>query len=99
MLHGRGILDKPGLLWSAAGIMFIYWHRHGFGQEPERNSRHQGDGTSDEVAQPPCSHPAGISRSNSHSLCEVIRTLSVQSVNSFIFLEHIHFKVKENVFI
>lgn len=85
VLHGWGIFDKPGVLWSATCIMFIYRHGQGFRQEPERNGRHESDGTSDKVAQPPCPHPAGITRGKSHRLCEERKNKKtlVQYVDSF----------------
>ena len=74
MLHGRGIFDEPGLLWSAAGVVFIHGYRQRLGQEPERNRGHESDGAGDEVAQPPCPHPAGITGRDGHSLCQEKRS-------------------------
>lgn len=69
MLHGRGIFNKPGLLRRAAGVVFIHRHRQRFGQEPEGDGRHEGDGAGDEVSQPPSPHPAGVARGDGHRLC------------------------------
>lgn len=78
VLHCWGVFDKSGLLRSAADIVFMDRHWQWFRQEPKWYSRHEGDGTSNEVSQPPCPDPAGIARGDSHSVCVGIRILSVK---------------------
>lgn len=85
MLHDWRIFDKPGLLWSAAVIMLFHRHWQGFWQEPERNGRHERDGASNEVAQPPRTHPAGVTGSDGDGLCEGISAPSAHLVDSFCF--------------
>lgn len=71
--------------------MFLNGHGQGFRQEPERNGRHEGDSASDEVAQPPRPHPAGIAWTDSHSFCIEIRTQSAQRDGRGLFFILIYY--------
>lgn len=68
VFHVGRVPNKADVVRAAAQVVFRHRHGQRLGQEPERNSRNEGDDAGNDVAKPPGPDPAGVVRLDSHSV-------------------------------
>lgn len=68
VLHVGRVLDEANVVRAAAQVVFHHRNGQRLGQEPERNSRNEGDDAGNDVAEPPGPDPAGVVRLDGHGV-------------------------------